>query len=225
MSPGLQLVNPQKLPRDNVKVLAAGISEKVLGEGFPALPGVEEELLAIQKQLSNTSILLNQDFTAESLRSKLRSNNFSIVHLATHGEFSSDLENTFLLAWKANEEDDFKININELQELLENPDLTGETAIELLVLSACKTAQGDERAALGLAGVALRSGARSTVATLWPVNDEATALFMEDFYQRLSDTSITRSEALRLSQESLRNNDRFSHPFYWAPYTLIGNWL
>ena len=102
-----------------------------------------------------------------------------------------------------------------------------EQAIELLVLSACETLTGDRRAALGLAGVAVKAGARSTLATLWRVNDEATSLFMGQFYQKLAvrDKPTTKAEAVRQAQLTLLKSDRFSNPHFWASYVLVGNWL
>ncbi|MBD0343444.1 MAG: CHAT domain-containing protein, partial [Coleofasciculus sp. Co-bin14] len=98
--------------------------------------------------------------------------------------------------------------------------------IELLVLSACQTALGDNRAALGIAGVAVRAGARSTLATLWAVNDEATAALMVRFYQELANSTVTKAEALRRAQQSILKDPRYrQHPYYWAPYVLVGNWL
>ncbi|NEQ42043.1 MAG: CHAT domain-containing protein [Leptolyngbya sp. SIOISBB] len=169
--------------------------------------------------------MLDQDFTRTNIRSALEQSYYPIVHLATHGQFSSRAEETFILTWPSEGANDYRINVNELQDLLQGRDLTGQEAIELLVLSACQTADGDDRAALGLAGVAFRAGARSTIATLWPVSDEATAAFMEQFYQQLNDVNVTKGEALRRAQEFLRQSNEYSHPFFWAPYTLIGNWL
>jgi CHAT domain-containing protein len=97
--------------------------------------------------------------------------------------------------------------------------------LELLTLSACQTATGDDQAPLGLAGVALRSGARSTVATLWRVFDESTADLMTDFYRALRQSQVSKAEALRQSQAALLKSERFNHPYYWAPFVLVGNWL
>ncbi|HBE17692.1 MAG TPA: hypothetical protein DDW51_08775, partial [Cyanobacteria bacterium UBA11367] len=92
-------------------------------------------------------------------------------------------------------------------------------------LSACQTATGDERAALGLAGVAVRAGARSTLATLWVVDDEGTANLMIKFYEELKDPNVSKAEALRRAQLWLMAQDeRFKKPYYWAPFVLIGNW-
>jgi len=99
-------------------------------------------------------------------------------------------------------------------------------AIELLVLSACETAEGDKRAALGLAGVAVRAGARSTLATLWQVNDSSTAELIAQFYKTLSnpgDSTVTKAKALQSAQLNLLR--RYKAPLYWAPYVLVGNWL
>jgi CHAT domain-containing protein len=93
------------------------------------------------------------------------------------------------------------------------------------VLSACQTASGDDRAALGLAGLAVRSGARSTIATLWSVNDAAAAVLMTSFYQELAKPGTTKAEALRRAQLSTLSNPQFKSPYYWAPFILVGNWL
>lgn len=96
--------------------------------------------------------------------------------------------------------------------------------IEILILSACQTAAGDKRAALGLAGVAVRSGARSTIATLWSVQDNSTAELITHFYAALKQPGITRAEALRQAQLSLLRSLDYQHPYYWAPFVLVGNW-
>jgi CHAT domain-containing protein len=228
LSPGLQLLNPQPLPRQEMKALTAGISERV-SRNFPPLIGVKLELDAIRAAIPNSKELFNSAFTQTALQRELDSSYYPIVHLATHGQFGSSAAETFLLAWKEDDQDDGLINVNELQAVLQPRDLTGQEAIELLVLSACQTADGDDRAALGIAGVAFRAGARSTVATLWPVSDKATAVLMNQFYQELTNPELTKAEALRRAQIALiaqsEGSEDFSHPFYWAPYILIGNWL
>ena len=103
--------------------------------------------------------------------------------------------------------------------------LTGDRGVDLLVLSACETAAGDERAALGLAGMAVRSGARSTIATLWSVNDQATSKLMGELYQQLANQKVTKAEALRQAQLALLGDKWYQHPFYWAPYILVGDWM
>ncbi|NJN88720.1 MAG: CHAT domain-containing protein, partial [Leptolyngbyaceae cyanobacterium SL_7_1] len=95
----------------------------------------------------------------------------------------------------------------------------------LLVLSACQTAEGDNRAALGLAGIAVRAGARSTVATLWQLSDDAAPRLMEQFYQELVTPGVTKAEALRRAQLALLNDPQFERPYFWSPLVLVGNWL
>jgi len=93
-------------------------------------------------------------------------------------------------------------------------------------LSACQTAEGDKRAALGIAGIAVRSGARSTLATLWSVEDRSTVALMNQFYEQLAGTdSTTKSKALREAQIALMHSENYNHPYYWAPFILVGNWL
>jgi CHAT domain-containing protein len=142
-----------------------------------------------------------------------------VVHLATHGQFSSKAEDTFILTW------DDRINIKQLNNVLKTRDRRESSIIELLVLSACQTAVGDKRAALGLAGMAVRAGARSTLASLWSINDAATASFMIKFYQNLADNKVTKAEALRRAQLALLQNPEYRHPYFWAPFILVGNWL
>lgn len=98
-------------------------------------------------------------------------------------------------------------------------------SIELLVLSACQTAAGDERAGLGIAGVAFQAGARSTIASLWNLDDESTSVLMNEFYQELANKKLTKAEALRHAQLALLQNPKYKRPMFWAPYILLGNWL
>ena len=218
LTPGLQLLGPiQSLAPDQLTAVVAGISEP--RQGFSALPGVESEVAQIAPQ-TKAKVVLNQAFTQEKLQQRINRRPSPIVHLATHGQFSSLPEETFLLSW------DQKINVREFQSLLQSRDVTSRQPIELLVLSACQTASGDRRAALGLAGLAIRSGARSTLATLWSVQDDSTALLMSDFYNTLTQQpNLKKSEVLRQAQLKLIQNSKFDHPYYWAPFVLIGNWL
>ncbi|MFE4105910.1 CHAT domain-containing protein [Almyronema epifaneia] len=218
LSPGLQLLEPRSLNTQRLKALTAGLSQSQ--QGFSALPAVEVELDQVADTLPATQ-LLNQRFTTQQLRQSLNDFPFPIVHLATHGQFSSAAEETFLVTW------DGRINVTALDELLQPRVQNPNQPLELLVLSACQTAAGDSRAALGLAGMALRSGARSTLATLWQVNDASTAKLMGEFYRQLTQhPENTKAEALRLAQLTLlHEEDMTHHPFYWAPFVLIGNWL
>ena len=97
--------------------------------------------------------------------------------------------------------------------------------MELLTLSACDTAAGDDRAALGLAGIAIKAGASSALATLWHINDQATSELAVEFYRQLQNPTISRAIALKHAQLKLLNDRRYEHPGYWSPFLLINNWL
>jgi CHAT domain-containing protein len=210
VTPSLRLLEPQPLKNTNLYTLASGITET--RDNFPPLYYVEQELKNIQKNVPSR-ILLNQAFTEVKFEKSISSETFPIVHIATHGQFSSNVDKTFILTW------DEQLNILQLEKLLRGQE------IELLVLSACESAAGDRRAALGLAGMAVRSGARSTLATLWSVNDEASAQFMNYFYQALASKKMTKAQAVREAQSKLLTEPKFGHPFYWSAYILVGNWL
>ncbi|MBW4669644.1 MAG: CHAT domain-containing protein [Cyanomargarita calcarea GSE-NOS-MK-12-04C] len=217
LTPGLQLLNPQPLARTKLRIIAAGLSEG--RENFPQLPGVAKELNEIQSTVPGSQVLLNGKFTSNAIENAMKSLSTPVVHLATHGQFSSQAEGTFILTY------DGRLNVNELNKFLQTREINRRGAIELLVLSACTTATGDKRAALGMAGVAVRSGARSTLASLWVVDDEATAMIMSEFYRQLNQPKITKAEAFKRAQLVLLENAQYQHPYYWAPYVLVGNWL
>ncbi|MGL6338559.1 MAG: CHAT domain-containing protein, partial [Waterburya sp.] len=227
LAPSLQLIDTQFLPRNQVKVLAAGLSQQVeiQGEIFPALINVPEELQQIKSIFPKSQELLNQEFTATSIEQQLQSG-FPVIHLATHAVFSSDPQKTFIVAG-----DRSIININTFNNLLRS---SNTTKPELIVLSACDTATGDERAILGLAGVAVRSGS-STLASLWSVGDASTAQLMSQFYREFDQPGVKKAQALQKAQlsliKSLRTNSPLlelqelpPHPYYWAAYVLVGNW-
>ena len=97
--------------------------------------------------------------------------------------------------------------------------------LDLLTLSACETAAGDDLAALGLAGVAVKAGARSALATLWHINDAATSILIEEFYRQIQNPKTSRAVALQQAQIKLVHDPRYEHPAYWSPFLLINNWL
>lgn len=216
IAPNLQLIDPQPLEQTQLTTLAAGLSAS--RHGFSALNYVKSELETIEAEVPS-KVLLDQQFTVEALEDEVRSRSFPIIHLATHGQFSSDPNETFVLAW------DRRIQVNELDNFLRSRETSRPDPLELLILSACETAAGDERATLGLAGVAYRAGARSTLASLWNINDESTALLMTQLYQALTDRTLTRADALRQAQLFLLKDPKYQRPMYWAPYILLGSWL
>lgn len=218
LTPGLQLLDPKPLQQVQLHALAAGVDEKRFIEGREFLPleNVPRELKEIKSEIPKSEELLNQQFTETNLQNQLLQAPFSVVHIATHGEFSSDPEKTYILTW------DKLLKVKELDNLLRISDSSRSSTIELLVLSACKTAEGDKRAALGLAGVAMRAGARSTLATLWSVDDQSTANLMSEFYRELN-AGVNKAEALQRAQLAVFAKEK--SPYFWAPYVLVGNWL
>lgn len=217
LSPGLQLISPKPLGRAPLTVLAAGLTEG--RQGFAPLSYVTDEIAQIRRILPEGASLVDESFTKLALRSQVEDTRFPIVHIATHGQFSSNLDNTFLLTW------DDVIQVDELSRLLQDNTGNSQHVIELLVLSACQTAAGDQRAALGLAGFAIRAGARSTLASLWSVNDAATSELISTFYGELVKPRATRASALQTAQLSFLANPATSHPLYWAPFVMLGSWL
>lgn len=216
LTPGLQLLEPRSLKQLQLRSLTGGLSKA--RQGFSALSAVEEEVRQISSYIPS-QVFLNETFTRTTLENKISTAPITVIHLATHGQFSSKPENTFLLTW------DGRLNLNTLSELLKAREQETFEPIELLVLSACQTAVGDKQAALGLAGLAVRSGVRSTIATLWSVNDQSTADAMVEFYRHLVQTNGKRAKALRQAQLSLLNQKKYQHPYYWAAFVLLGNWL
>ena len=223
VTPGLQLLSPKPLARKQVNALIAGATNapSFEKEGLSPLENVKLEISEISQKVNSDRKLENQDFIKQNIQKQINSTSFNIVHIATHGKFSSNPEQTYILDW------DKRIQVKDWDTLLQVKDFK-ETPIELLVLSACETATGDKRAALGLAGVAIRAGARSTLATLWQVNDASTAEFMIQFYKQLNNPNITKAEAVRNAQLAFLKDypdTDYNRPYHWAPFILVGNWL
>jgi CHAT domain-containing protein/Tfp pilus assembly protein PilF len=214
-TPGLDLTDPRPIRRENMKILAVGLSAPV--QGFSALPSVSQELEALQNLYGGT-LLLNEDFQISNIRKTLRNEEFTLIHIASHGKFESDAERSFLLTF------DEKLTMDQLTEIVGRLRFRDEP-LELLTLSACETAVGDDQAALGLAGVAVKAGARSALATLWQISDESSAVLVAEFYRQLQDPSVSRAIALQRAQWKLLQDQRYQHPRYWSPFLLINNWL
>ncbi len=216
VSPGLTLLEPRPMDRVHVQAIKAGLGEAV--QNHPPLPFVAAELQTVQKVFGGP-IRVDQDFVWPTLKKDFVQAQYQVVHFATHGQINPDVSTSYLLTHNG------KLTLDQLEELLRPSQFRGRP-VELLTLSACQTAAGDERAALGLAGLAVKAGARSVLATLWSVQDESTALLMGEFYSQLaSGSAITKARALQLAQLKVLHDPRFDHPGYWAPYLIIGNWL
>ena len=163
-------------------------------------------------------MLLDDAFTLEAFDHSLDRGRFNVVHVATHARFRADAGASFLLAH------DGRITLDQLERSIGGLRFR-DTPIELLTLSACETAMGDDRAALGLSGIAVKAGARSVLGTLWVVNDVAAARLVVAFYAALAQPGMSRAEALRRAQLGLLEDFRFGHPGFWSSFVLIGNWL
>lgn len=213
------------------KVLLGGISGKV--PGYRQIPYVDQELLDIH-DIYGGAVVKNESFTASSLLNSMKEDPYQVLHIASHGIFTGDVSESYLLAWGGKLRMDQLGSIARLSKYNEAP-------LDLLVLSACSTAAGDERASLGLAGVAVKAGARSAMASLWDVDDEATARFFASFYRIMKEQpSLSKAEVLRQAQlQMLRATGRetgglagdgteqgqppesSATPYYWAPFVLV----
>ncbi|MEO1762908.1 MAG: CHAT domain-containing protein [Cyanobacteria bacterium J06629_18] len=235
-TPSLSLTSPQPLNTKNLKILAFGLTEDSAIDNntfFPPLSAVEAEMQGINKVISDSKILLNQDFTSQKLTQKLRQYKPKILHLATHARFGYDSKQTYLISGeqKKNTAKEQKYNktitLGNLYQIIQNTQSDDNEILELLTLTGCQTAVGSQRDALGIAGVSLQAGARSSVASLWNIDDAATASIIVQFYDNLRQ-GMSKAQALQATQKKwLAENSqgRYAHPGYWAPFVLIGNWL
>ncbi|AOX00941.1 hypothetical protein BJP34_17130 [Moorena producens PAL-8-15-08-1] len=219
VTPALQILEPQPRKQRPLRALIAGLSEmnrvSKAHQNYSNLPFVEVEVKKISSMIPS-SVLLDESFTSTALENALNSSYFPILHLATNGEFSS--QDTFILAW------DKKITAKEFDELLGSREQEKFDPIELLVLSSCEGAQGNNQTPFGLAGLALRSRVRSIIGPLVFVDDQATAVVMVQFYQEFTQRNVTKAEALRRAQLSVLKDPNYDHPYYWAPFVIIGDW-
>ncbi|MGQ4646059.1 CHAT domain-containing protein [Lyngbya aestuarii] len=233
--PSLSLTNSRYRDLRPLQVLAMGMSE--FTDQAP-LPGVQTELDLITEKVWHGQSFLNEKFTLKNFQDQRHQGRFGIVHLATHAEFQpGNPHNSYIQLW------DRKLRLDEFNELqLSDP------PVELLVLSACRTALGDREAELGFAGSALLAGVDSTLATLWHVSDQGALGLTTEFYSQLSQ-GASKVEALRQAQLAMIKglvriennhlysstksvwlppefstsvNQSLSHPYYWAAFTLIG---
>ena len=215
LTPGITLTDPRPLNREKVRFLATGLTNAV--QGFPSLPYVADEVETIRSLYSGDQ-LMNQDFRAGRLEQTLREGRYGILHIATHGKFSTSANDSFLLTF------DEKLTMSSLDQLI-GLFRFREDPLELLTLSACQTGVGDDRAALGLAGVAIKAGARSAVATLWFINDEASAALVSEFYRQLRNPALSKAQSLQIAQQKLLADRVYEHPAYWSAFLLLNNWL
>lgn len=181
-----------------------------------SLPNVEAEVNAITANKTNTKTLLNNQFTKSALQDDIQSGEFDKVHIASHGYFGKNAKDSFIMAYDQN------LTLLDLQNSLGSTE-SNKAPIDLLTLSACETAQGDDRMLLGFSGIAVKSNVLSAVGSLWSINDEAALEFMKLFYDGLN-KSLNKAQAMQQAQVEMLKSKKYRHPFYWAPFILIGNW-
>lgn len=231
LAPRLEIPTSRKDKK--LSILAAGLTEtdaekyQKFSESFQRfgkLRFAKKEIEEIEK-IGGSKIpfskLVGSDFNTKNFQEKVDNSIFRILHLATHGQFSSSPENTFILA------SDKPIVVNEIGNIFRRQAQNQPEPIELIVLSACETAAGDQRATLGISGVGVRAGARSAIASLWTVDDEISVDFTRKLYEQLLMPEQTKARSLQKAQIAFRGSrDKgYKHPRYWAPYILLGNWL
>lgn len=217
MTPGLQLTDPHPLERDSLRVLTAGTSQSP-APGLSALPYVEPELQALEELLPGRVKRL-PELRLDELDAAMRQQPFHLVHIASHARFAPDVANSVLFT-----ADGRTLTMQSLHDVMSRARIRNQP-LALLTLSACETALGDDRAALGLAGVAVRAGVRSALATLWRVEDASTARLMQTFYHHLLEIGMSRAQTLQRAQLALLADTAYQYPYYWAPFLLINSWL
>jgi filamentous hemagglutinin family protein len=235
--PSVSLTNTRYNPVKDAKVLAMGASTF---QELQALPAVPVELDTITKQVWQGKSFLNEGFTMNNLKSQRQ--RFGIVHLATHADFKpGNANNSYIQLW------DSQLKVNQLRQL----GWQQQPQVDLLVLSACRTAIGDINVELGFAGLAVQAGVKSALASLWYVDDGGTLALMSGFYHHFSQPDVTiKALALRRAQiamlrgkshvengqlyvpglstpislpPGLPEYQDFTHPYYWAAFTMVGS--
>ncbi|KYC37713.1 hypothetical protein WA1_04125 [Scytonema hofmannii PCC 7110] len=230
-TPSLKLTDSKPLNRGNLRVLALGLSEqpKLNEFSFAELDGVKREIDGVIEKIPGTK-LVDRELTRENLQQQLGQQVFSILHVATHGKFGTEPKNTFIVMGDKDEKGNNQIlQFNELDQLIRQISRNREP-LEILTLTACETAIGNNRSALGLAGIAIQAGAKSAIASLWALNDEVAVIFANDFYEKLnSHPTMGRAEALQAVQKTFLQAgtpaSRYNHPGFWSSLVVIGNWM
>ncbi|MBD2742573.1 CHAT domain-containing protein [Coleofasciculus sp. FACHB-1120] len=238
LMPSLSLTDTRYANIKNAKVLAMG-ADRFTNKTQTPLPAVPVELSMITSKLWQGKSFLNEAFTLKNLKAQRTSTPYEIIHLATHAEFKSGaLGNSYIQLW------DTQLKLDQVRQLGWN-----KPAVELLVLSACRSALGNEEAELGFAGFAVQAGVKSALASLWYVSDEGTLGLMTDFYKELKKAPI-KAEALRQAQLAMLKGEvrleggklhtpdgnmplpsslasvgdkDLKHPYFWSAFTMIGS--
>ncbi|NEP61820.1 MAG: CHAT domain-containing protein [Symploca sp. SIO2G7] len=218
-TPSLTLTNPQPLNRKQLRGLILGLTETATidGKTLKELENVRQETEQVATKIPGSKTFLDSEFTRQNLQQELQQTVYPIIHIATHGKFGTIPEDTFLVTGN-----DQKLTITELEKDIRKFS-SGSQPIELLALTACQTATGDDRTTLGLAGIIVQAGVRSALASLWFLDDNSTPELVAQFYDNVR-SGMTKAEALQEAQKNMIHKPK-SHPAKWAPFIIIGNWL
>lgn len=244
-TPNLKLTQSKRRGLKDSRALVIGVSEDATidGKKFEKLKAVPQEIYNVKniftshtllcnidkiKQFAQSNIICDKEFLPDTFHKVLQQSTYPIIHIATHAQFGTIPENTFIVTGQKK-----KLIISQLEEILRSTP-KGFGFIELLSLSACETGSGDDRATLGLAGIALQAGVKSSIASLWSINDESTSILISEFYRNLRNKNTSKAKALQQAQIKLIKasdgktpgiKSEYAKPGYWSPFILIGNWL
>jgi CHAT domain-containing protein len=216
VAPSLKLFPPQQ-SQPSLRFASGGVGQaQTIGDlHFEKIEYLKPE---IEKIPQPNFTLLNEKFTKKEIENQLQSHEVSAIHWKTHGVFSSDPDETYLVAYNE------VVQALDLNQLIQIGSKNETVPLELLVLSACSSAEGDKRAVLGMAGIAARSGAKTTLSTLWRADDFVNTKLMEKFYKYLSQIGMTKAQALHLAQQELFDEPYYKDPHIWGTYVLVGSW-
>ena len=215
VTPSLALTDMNAAQRRKGSLLSVGLTESVEGQAAPRY--AETEVQAIRTMYGG-KLLMNKQFSGPTLEEEIKDQGLGIVHVASHTVVGTEAKDSFVLAH------DGKITMDRLSQLVGLQQYR-QQPLDLLTLSSCEIAAEDDRAALGLTGVAVKTGARTALASLWTSDDETTTELVSEFYRQLQDPAISKAVALQRAQQKILSQRGHTHPSFWAAFLLINNWM
>ncbi len=215
VTPSLEMTDPPTASRPKGTLLSVGLTESV--EGMAAPQYADAEVQAI-RTLYGGRLLMNKQFSTATLEEEIKDQDVGIVHVVSHTVVANDPRESFVLAHDGRITMDRLAQLVGLQQYRQQP-------LNLLTLSACETPADDDRAALGLTGIAVKTGARTALASLWIAEDETTSELITEFYRQLQDPGTSKAVALQRAQQKILAQRGHGHPSYWAAFLLINNWM
>jgi filamentous hemagglutinin family protein len=216
VTPSLTLTEPTKQPA-SPKLLYTALTASKSPDFHPIQNYVSKLQCDFERIFGPITTLTGPDFIQSKVSQVLHTPH-TITHVFSHAEFSANVRDSFIVTYNE------KLSLNELEKLIA-PKQYSDVPLDLLTLSACETAKGDERAALGLAGVAYKAGARSAIGTLWPVRDDVAYYLFKQFYHTFIKEQQPKAQALQQAQRRLLKFPSWQHPYYWSAFLLIGEWV